>query len=194
MTTKTFPAQFEYLDAMRDFAAEAARLANLDDKEIYNVQLVVDEAASNIIEHAYEGIPDGKIDLSLDVTRKALTIVMRDQGKKFNVDDAEEPDINAVLEDRAVGGLGLFFMRKLMDHVHFDWSPEMGNVLTMVKYRTGSRKVVKKLKAGYTDLFDLGGKILTATTFAAQRDLITETASNLVEGQINLWLNEPAFR
>ena len=193
MITKTFPAKFEYLDAMRDFAAESARLAGMDEKEIYNIQLVVDEAASNIIEHAYEGIQEGQIELSLDVSEKALTIITRDQGKKF-IDDSEEPDITADLEDRSVGGLGLFFMRKLMDEVRFEWFPEKGNVLTMVKFLSIGQKVVRKKQVGFTELFKLGEKILGATTFAAQRDLITDTVTHQMEGQVNLWLKESAFR
>ena len=43
MPTKTFPAQFEYLDAIREFAAVTARHAGMDDKEVYNIQLAVDD-------------------------------------------------------------------------------------------------------------------------------------------------------
>ena len=194
MPTKIFPAQFEYLDAIREFAAAAARQAGLDDKDLYNFQLAVDEAASNIIEHAYEGIPDGQVEISLDVTSTAITIVMRDSGKRFDPDQTSVPDLDAALEDRMVGGLGLFFMRKLMDEVRFEWLPGQGNLLTMVKVLPQELKVVKKNKAGYSDLFDLGEHILTAASFASQRDLIVETALRLVEGQITIWLNEPAFR
>jgi serine phosphatase RsbU (regulator of sigma subunit)/putative methionine-R-sulfoxide reductase with GAF domain/anti-sigma regulatory factor (Ser/Thr protein kinase) len=198
MPTKIFPAQFEHLDAIREFAAEAARQAAMDDKEIYNMQLAVDEAASNIIEHAYENIPDGQIEISIEVTPEALTVIMRDHGKYFNPDETVEPDPEADLEDRAIGGLGLFFMRKLMDEVRFEWQPEQGNLLTLVKLRASKQKPAKKNiksknRSGYNDMFDLGEKILAASSFAAQRDLIIETAALLVDGQITLWLNESAF-
>ncbi len=194
MTTKVFPAQFEYLDAMRDFAAEAARLAVMDEKEIYNFQLAVDEAASNIIEHAYEGIPDGKIEITIEITRAALTVTLCDQGQRFNADEIVDPDLEAPLDERAIGGLGLFFMRKLMDEVRFETQPGRGNVLTMVKRRAHGQKPVKKTRPGYADVFDMGEKIISAATFAAQRDLIAETAAHLVPGQVTLWLNESAFR
>jgi len=194
MPTKIFPAQFEYLDAIRDFAAEAARLADMDEKNVYNMQLAVDEAATNIMEHAYEGVPDGQIEINTQVSREALTIILTDQGKRFNSDEISDPDLDAVLEDRAIGGLGLFFMRKLMDEVRFEWQPDKGNVLTMVKFREKGQKPKRKTRPGYSDLLNLGGKMLAASTFAAQRDLIIETASNLVDGEVNLWLNEAAFR
>ena len=49
MPAKIFPARFEYLDAIREFAAETARQAAMDDKEVYNVQLAADEAASKLL-------------------------------------------------------------------------------------------------------------------------------------------------
>ncbi len=194
MPTTVFPAQFDYLDAIRDLAAEAARQASMDEKSIYNVQLAVDEACSNIIEHAYEGVTDGDIEISTQVTRDALIIVLRDHGKRFNAEGISDPDLNASLEDRAIGGLGLFFMRKLMDEVRFEWQPGQGNVLTMTKTRASGQKPTRKNNPGYPDLFDLGGKMLAASTFAAQRDLIVETALRVVGGEVTLWLNESAFR
>ena len=194
MPTKIFPAQFEYLDAIREFAAQAGIQAGMDEKEIYNLQLVVDEAASNIIEHAYAGLPDGQIEVGTELSPTALTLTLRDQGKRFDPEAIADPDLEAALEDRAVGGLGLFFIRKLMDEVHFEWLPGQGNRLTMVKYLTAAPKKAPKKRPGYADLFDLGGQILSAPTFAAQRDLILETVSRRIDGEICLWLNEAAFR
>jgi serine phosphatase RsbU (regulator of sigma subunit)/putative methionine-R-sulfoxide reductase with GAF domain/anti-sigma regulatory factor (Ser/Thr protein kinase) len=194
MPSRTFPAQFENLDPIRDFVGEIARQAGMDPKEIYNVQLAVDEACSNIIEYAYEGIPDGQIEVNVFATRDALTMILNDQGKRFDADQITDPDVDAALEDRAIGGLGLFFMRKLMDEVRFEWSPEKGNTLTMVKYRSRAQKPALRNKPGYPDLFDLGERILASTTFAAQRDLILETAARLVPGETVLWLDETAFR
>ena len=71
MPTKIFPAQFEYLDPIRDFAAEAARQACMDEKDVYNVQLATDEAASNIIEHAYGGEGRGVGRTCASVTARA---------------------------------------------------------------------------------------------------------------------------
>ena len=194
MPSRTFPAQFENLDPIRDFVGEIARQAGMDPKEIYNAQLAVDEACSNIIEYAYEGIPDGQIEVNVFATRDALTMILNDQGKRFDADEIIDPDVDAALEDRAIGGLGLFFMRKLMDEVRFEWSPEKGNTLTMVKHRGGAQKPALRNKPGYPDLFDLGERILASTTFAAQRDLILETAARLVPGETVLWLDETAFR
>jgi len=194
MPSRTFPAQFENLDPIREFVGEIARQVGMDEREIYNIQLAVDEACSNIIEYAYEGIPDGQIHITVFATRDALTMILNDQGKRFNADEIADPDIDAALEDRPIGGLGLFFMRKLMDEVRFEWSPEEGNTLTMVKRRGLAQKPAPRHKPGYPDLFDLGERILASNTFAAQRDLILETAARLVPGEVLLWLDETAFR
>lgn len=194
MPSRVFPAQFENLDPIRDFVGEVARQAGMDDREIYNVQLAVDEACSNIIEYAYEGISDGQIEISVFATREALTMILNDQGKPFDPDEVAEPDVEAALEDRPIGGLGLFFMRKLMDEVRFQWSPEKGNTLTMVKRLTKTQQPAPRNKPGYPDLFALGERILASSTFAAQRDLILETAARLVPGETLLWLDETAFR
>jgi serine/threonine-protein kinase RsbW len=134
MRTQIFTARFETLDAIRVFVADAARQAGLNEKDIYSVQLAADEAASNIIEHAYEGVADGQIEISIGVADDSFHIIMRDQGKPFDPEAIAEPDVNAALEKRFVGGLGLFFMRKLMDEVRFEHSSATGNVLMMRKH------------------------------------------------------------
>ena len=197
MHIKTFQAQFEVLDEIREFVAVAARDAGMDEKEVYNVQLAVDEAASNVIEHAYEGFLDGTIEISADAAPGVLTIVMRDHGRAFAPETIVEPDVEAALDERAIGGLGLFFIHKLMDEIHFDFSPDGGNILTLIKRCTVSLPVSTQnhRKPGWRDLFGMGEIILGATTFAEQRDTILETASKIFPGvQVALWLDQSIFR
>jgi serine/threonine-protein kinase RsbW len=67
MPNYTFPARFEFLDEIRDLVAEVAREGGFSDKAIYSLQLAADEAASNIIEHAYEGVSDASIYLTCNM-------------------------------------------------------------------------------------------------------------------------------
>src|SRR5688572_24663714 len=126
MRTQIFTAQFEALDAIREFVTDAAQQAGMSGKEVYSIQLAADEAASNIIEHAYEGIADGQIEISIGIAGDSFQIIMRDQGKGFDPQEIADPDVNATLEERGVGGLGLFFMRKSMDEVRFEHVPGTG--------------------------------------------------------------------
>jgi serine/threonine-protein kinase RsbW len=135
MPKKTFPARFEFLDEIREFVGQIARDGGFNDKEIYSLQLAADEAASNIIEHAYEDIPDADFEITCDMRGDELVITMRDWGKPFNPSNVKMPNLKADLADRQIGGLGVYLMRKLMDDVHYLSNPKTGNLLTMTKRR-----------------------------------------------------------
>jgi serine/threonine-protein kinase RsbW len=97
--------------------------------------MAVDEACSNIIEHAYQGQADGEIECSYEITPDSLIVTLRDRGRHFDPTHASEPDLNAKLKDRTRGGLGIYFIRKLMDRVEYESTPDSSNVLTLVKHR-----------------------------------------------------------
>lgn len=137
MSKITFTADFDNLDEIREFVKEEARQVGFSDKEIYAIQLAADEASTNIIEHAYAGVKDGKIEIDCTVTDKELKIVLRDQGAAFNPASVPEPNVKADLSDRKIGGLGMYLMRKLMDEVFYESSTDEGNILTMVKRKGG---------------------------------------------------------
>jgi serine/threonine-protein kinase RsbW len=127
-----FPASFEYLDQIRDYVGQKARAAGFSDKEVYSIQLATDEAASNVIEHAYKGSPDASFKLTCVFENNRLTITFLDQGKSFDLTKVGKPDLNADLTKRKIGGLGIYLMRKLMDEVHYEVTTS-GNLLTLVK-------------------------------------------------------------
>jgi serine/threonine-protein kinase RsbW len=133
MKTVQFAAKFEYLDNIREFVGAIARAGGFSDKDVYNIQLATDEAASNIIEHAYEKIADGVLELSCGMSADRITIVLIDHGESFDPSEIPLPDLKADLSDRKIGGLGIFLMRKLMDEVHYEVKPNKGNILTMSK-------------------------------------------------------------
>ena len=133
MQTIQFPAKFDFLDEIREFVGEIARANGFSDKDVYNIQLATDEAASNIIEHAYVGMADGVLDLSCGMKKQELVISLIDHGLPFDPADVPLPDLQADLSDRKIGGLGIFLMRKLMDEVHYHSNADKSNILTMIK-------------------------------------------------------------
>lgn len=133
MQSARFAAKFEYLDEIRDFVGEIAREGGFSDKDVYNIQLATDEAASNIIEHAYEGVIDAVLDLSCGMEDDQIRIVLIDYGESFDPSAIPMPDLQADLSDRKIGGLGIFLMQKLMDEVHYEPKDDKSNVLTMIK-------------------------------------------------------------
>jgi anti-sigma regulatory factor (Ser/Thr protein kinase) len=134
MQTMQFTASFEYLDEIRDFVGDIAQSGGFNDKDVYNIQLATDEAASNIIEHAYENVSDGLLEISCELRKDVITIILVDHGEAFDPSVVPLPNLKADLSERKIGGLGLYLMRKLMDDVHYDADPKNNrNTLTLIK-------------------------------------------------------------
>lgn len=135
MNTITIAGRYENLVKLADFIRQIARQAGLDSFAVYSVETAVEEACTNIIEHAYGGEGKGMIECTCTVDDAALIIQLRDKGKPFNPKKIRNPDTKAPLNKRESHGLGLYIMRKWMDDVRFEFSAESGNTLTMVKYK-----------------------------------------------------------
>jgi anti-sigma regulatory factor (Ser/Thr protein kinase) len=134
MPSITYPARFEFLDEIRDMVADVARAGGFSEKTIYSLQLAADEAATNIIEHAYAGVKNASFLVTCEMQGDKIIIVMQDNGKPFDSRAVKEPNLKADLAKRQIGGLGVYLMRKLMDTVDYE-SSKSGNVLTMTKRR-----------------------------------------------------------
>ena len=133
MATEKFSGRFESLAGIRKFVFEAASEAGFDDKEIYSVELAVDEACSNIIEHAYGGEGKGDIVCTCNDINNGLEIILKDDGEPFDPSDVSPPDFSIELEELKPRGAGLFLIRNMMDDVDFKFSKEDGNELRMIK-------------------------------------------------------------
>lgn len=134
MANATFPANFEYLDEIRELVAEIARTGGFSEKTIYSLQLAADEAATNIIEHAYAGVKNASLTVTCNMQGDQIIIVMHDTGKAFDAKTVKEPNLTADLAKRQIGGLGVYLIRKIMDNVQYE-SSKSGNLLTMTKRR-----------------------------------------------------------
>ncbi len=131
--TLEITGQFQNLPIIADFVIDAATQAGLDDKAVYAVQMAVDEACSNIIEHAYGGQGEGTIEITCTAKPKGLQIVICDYGQAFNPDQVPVLDPTAPLAERSSRGMGLFFIHKLMDRVEFKFNTPQGNQLHLFK-------------------------------------------------------------
>jgi anti-sigma regulatory factor (Ser/Thr protein kinase) len=136
MVTVIFPGRLESLADIREFVVHAARSAGFNDKDVYAVELAVDEACTNIIEHAYANSIGGEIECTCDVGIEELVITIKDQGKPFDPDIIPEPNFSVGLEELKPRGAGLFIMKKMMDEVKFTFDSKKGNVLRMVKRKS----------------------------------------------------------
>lgn len=128
------PAQHDQLAQLATFVAVAAAEVGFDEAQVNRIELAVDEACSNIIDHAYKG-DTGSIQLEVDIEpQHQLTIVLIDQGQSFNPDHVPAYAPCTSLDEVKIGGLGIHLMRQAMDDVCYEFGvPGIGNRLTMKK-------------------------------------------------------------
>jgi anti-sigma regulatory factor (Ser/Thr protein kinase) len=124
--------RMENLATIADFVTKAAQASGLNEKAIFEVQMAVDEACTNVIEHGYREEDKAKIALCCECADGDFVVTIRDNARPFEPDAVPPPDITCCLDKRQDRGLGLFFMRKLMDEVRFHFHTE-GNELHMAK-------------------------------------------------------------
>lgn len=98
----------------------------------YAIRLACEEIIVNIIHYAYPDHTDGYIDITITDDGKALYITVCDGGLPFNPLERQRPDTSRNPEDRAIGGLGIFLVRQMMDHVSYSYHYGE-NKLTLVK-------------------------------------------------------------
>src|SRR5579859_3494153 len=156
MESLTVPAALDSLARISEFIVDATTRAGLDDHAAWQVQLAVDEAATNIIQHGYSVDSSGVITLTWNIENETFFVSLRDTGRRFNPHDVPPPDILSPLEERQAGGLGLYLMNQLMDTVHFDFDDKRGNLLTMTKHIDRARKPA--------NIFALSGRLDAVST------------------------------
>lgn len=130
----TRAAYLESLQEFRTFIKEhCAQVPGVTDQILYDIQLAVDEACTNIISHGYAGMEPGSIILDLDIDSDKLIASLTDFGHSFEPGSAPVPDVNAPLEDRELGGFGLFLIQQSMDDMNYQVT-EDGNKMILTKY------------------------------------------------------------
>ena len=133
---KTILSSTRHLEEVRGFVATYAREARLSEKEVGQLQMAVDEACANIIEHAYGGEADHEIDVAVIVEPTRFVVRIRDEGAPFKTEAYTAPDIQQLVRHRRGGGLGVHLMRRLMDRVEYRTRGRT-NEVHLIKYRNG---------------------------------------------------------
>lgn len=128
----TLAAELQSLALFRDFVAGICRQHGVPDDASHDLQLSVDEACTNVIQHGYKGMNPGSIILELEAAPEEITLHITDFGHAFEPSSAPAPDVSAPLEERPEGGFGLFFIYSTMDSVDYRTGAP-GNTLTLRK-------------------------------------------------------------
>lgn len=148
------PAHIDYLAELREFISSIGKKFRLPESMVKSFKLAIDEAATNIIRHAYRDVgEDGVITLRVIVRKESVTVCMIDQGKRFDPRNVKEPDLNRYVKIGKKGGLGIFIIRKLMDKIEYRTTSE-GNELRLTKNReviVGNR-ISRFMPGGFKDM------------------------------------------
>lgn len=125
----------DFLDSCLDAFAIPLRVG-------YSLKVVTDEVYSNIVH--YSGAKTADILVRNDDDR--ITLVFADDGEPYNPLEAEEPDITAGIEDRKIGGLGLFMVKKMAESLHYEYTAGKNQMTVTLS------KTPKKLKMTLEDV------------------------------------------
>lgn len=127
------PSSTENLVLIREFVSTIGAQAGLEENDIGKLELAVDEACANVIEHAYGHDLTKEVIVRATFDDETLRIDVEDTGKGFDPKSVQSEELEQLVQARKSGGLGMRLMKSLMDEVHYDIAPGEKNELHMVK-------------------------------------------------------------
>ena len=118
------PTDVRFLEIVGKFVSQMAKIAGFRDEDVSNIELAVDEACTNVVLHAYEKDDSQSYSVTCMFDDVYLSIEVKDRGQPFNFNAVPEPDVQASIENREVGGLGIYLIRQIMDEVTYNQEPD----------------------------------------------------------------------
>lgn len=125
------PAKIEHVESFMHFVRDYARDEGFSSQRIDKIELAIEEALVNICRYAYSEVKGDMEMICRTDTDKRLIIDIVDAGEPFNVLMVSEPDLAADIEDREIGGLGVLFIRKMVDDIQYRRRNNK-NILTLI--------------------------------------------------------------
>jgi len=129
------PSETVFLALVRDVTKKMAEVAGFEAATADGVALAVDEATTNVLEHAYRGATDRRVELRFDDRGESLRVDVVDNGATVDPKAVPRVDLSRYVSERRTGGLGVHLMGKIMDSVTFRRGTR-GNVCCLVKRKT----------------------------------------------------------
>ena len=122
----------QQIPQLAGFIEAIADEIHLDQSLAMSLNLALEEAVSNVIMYAYPEGSDGLVDIEAIIRHDRLDFIITDSGKPFDPTQAPEVDTTLGVEERAIGGLGIYLVRNIMDDVRYERA-EAKNILSMTK-------------------------------------------------------------
>lgn len=112
---------------------EFARVGSLPEEVVFSIQLAIDELFTNIVSYGYDDDDRHEVEIKMSVQGRVLRVDLIDDAKQFDpLKEAAQPDLDATLEDRRIGGVGIHLVKTMMDDVTYTYD-DSRNHLTLVK-------------------------------------------------------------
>lgn len=133
MTKKlTLHNDVQQISKLADFVDAIAEEASIDPSLAMSLNLALEEAVTNVVMYAYPAGEEGDVDIVSELSDGSLLFTISDKGIPFDPTKKEDADITLGVEERQIGGLGIFLVRQLMDTVEYE-RKDGYNILTMKK-------------------------------------------------------------
>jgi serine/threonine-protein kinase RsbW len=127
------PSSTENLALIREFVATVGKQARMSDDDVSKLELAVDEACANVIEHAYGHDITKEVDVRAVFDEDEVRISVIDSGRGFDPAKVDEDTVEQLIAKRKSGGLGFRLIKSLMDDVSYEIVPGQKNELHMTK-------------------------------------------------------------
>ena len=131
---REFDADIEKLPEVIDFVEGELNNADVSMKNVVQISIALEEIFVNVAHYAYtEGV--GRVKVGVKVADGKISLRIEDNGVKFDPLERPDPDITLSAEERGIGGLGIFMVKKSMDEVTYSYE-DGKNILTFSKNMT----------------------------------------------------------
>lgn len=130
---RTFDATIDNIQSVTDFVDELLEKSGCPMKAQMQIDVAVDELFGNIANYAYgEGKGKATVIAGYSEEEKRFKITFKDNGVPYDPLKKEDPDITLSAEERGIGGLGIFLVKKTMDDIIYEFKDGQ-NILTIIK-------------------------------------------------------------
>ncbi len=130
------PSSTENLSMIRDFVKSIGTQSGMGDMDVAKLEMAVDEACANVMEHAYSSDATKEVSIRALVDEDSVQIEVIDTGKGFDPAAVEQLKLEELVSAKRTGGLGMRLIKSFMDEVHYEMLPGVKNELKMVKRLT----------------------------------------------------------
>ncbi len=118
------------LERIREFAEKQGTEWELTSRDVFSMNLVLEELITNIIFYGFEDDLDHEITICMKLQDDVLFLEIQDDGKPFDPFSVDTPaDLYKSLEERKIGGLGIYFVREIMDTYSYERNGNMNRLL-----------------------------------------------------------------